>query len=179
MPAATVIAGIGLAISAGSTALSISAQNKQQKAQKKAAAYQKQIDNLQAARQRVQAIRQARLAAGSISQAAENQGASTSSAALGALGSIESQLNSNLSFLDSANRLSDQAGVQLGKAAKYGQRANTISQVGAVASKMFMSAGSMFGPDASGGVDAGMAQKSSYDNSSLFSSTNNGVTVYE
>lgn len=54
---------------------------------------------------------------------AENQGASSTSSSEGGLGSITSQLNSNLSFLDQYNGLSDMASVALGKAAQHQQNA--------------------------------------------------------
>lgn len=136
-----IIAGIGLAISAGSAIMSYSAQKKQQKYQQRAAAAQRGQDNMKAARDRREAIRSARIATGSVQQSAVNQGVAGSSAALGGQGSIESQLNQGLSFLDGTNRLADQAGRDLTQANKYGMQAQTWNTVGAVGQKIFANAG--------------------------------------
>lgn len=136
-----IIAGIGLAISAGSAIMSYSAQKKQQKYQQRAAAAQRGQDNMKAARDRREAIRSARIATGSVQQSAVNQGVAGSSAALGGQGSIQSQLNQGLSFLDGTNRLADQAGRDLTKANKYAMNAQTWNTVGAFGQKIFANAG--------------------------------------
>ena len=136
-----IIAGIGLAVAAGGAVMSYKAQQKQVKMQKRAQAAQRAQDNMKAARERREAIRNARIAAGSISQDAANQGVSGSSAALGGLGSIGSQLNQNLSFLDQYNRLSDQASIALGKANQYGVNAQTWGSVSSIGMRVFGSAG--------------------------------------
>jgi hypothetical protein len=143
-----IIAGIGLAVSAAGTYMSVKAQQKQAKLQKKAITAQRAQDNLKAARERREAIRNSRIAAGTIEQNAANQGVSGSSAALGGMGSIESQLNQNLSFLDTYNRLSDQATELIGKANVQGMKAQTASSVAALGMQVFQNAsgiGSVFG----------------------------------
>jgi type II secretory pathway pseudopilin PulG len=101
-----IIAGIGLAIAAGSAYMSYKAQQKQTKLQKTAIKAQRAQDNLRAARERREAIRNARISSGQVEQNAANMGSSDTSAALGGLGSISQQLNQGLSFLDTYNRLS-------------------------------------------------------------------------
>jgi hypothetical protein len=55
--------------------------------------------------------------------AAANQGVSNSSAAQGGIGSIQSQLSSNVSFLDNFNLISDQASAKLGEMRKHEAKA--------------------------------------------------------
>jgi hypothetical protein len=114
MPAIPIIAGVGAIVGAGAavvgTVSSINAQNKAAAANREQFEYQKQINNNKAVRERRDAIRAARLTGGQVLQAAETQGAGSTSAALGGQGSIVSQLNNNLSFLDTQQSLADKAG---------------------------------------------------------------------
>lgn len=140
-----IIAGIGLAVAAVGTYASVKAQKKQVKLQKEAIRAQRAQDNLRAARERREAIRSARIASGLVSQNASNQGVSDSSAALGSLGSINSQLNQGLSFLDSYNRLSDQATEAIGKANIQGMKAQTWNQVGQLGMQVFQNSSGIAG----------------------------------
>ena len=142
MPPLAIIAGIGLAIGAVGTVMSISAQNKQTKAMREANAAQRGQDSMKAARERIQAIRSARLSSGTIQQAAVNQGSEGSSAALGSLGSIQQQLGSGLSFLDGYNRLSDQASTAIGRANQYAVKAGTGKAIAGFGMEVFKSASS-------------------------------------
>lgn len=132
-----VLAGIALAVAAVGTYASIQSQKKQRKMMKRAAAAQRAQDNLKAARERREAIRNARVASAGALQASVNQGVEGSSAALGGLGSIEQQLNQGLSFLDQYNTLSDQASVALGKAGVYGSKAQSASAVASLGMQVF------------------------------------------
>jgi hypothetical protein len=149
MPAAPIIGAVAAVAGAGvavvGTVSSIKAQKKAANAQQDQFKYQRAMDNNRAARERVQAIRAARLSYGGAQQAAVNQGAQNSSASLGGLGSIASQLNSNLSFLDTNNRISDQATAAGARAAKYGAAAEVWGSVANFGMQVF---------DAAGGVDA-------------------------
>lgn len=149
MPALPVITAVSAVAGAGAavvgTAKSISAQKKAARAQGEQFKYQRAMDNNRAARERVQAVRAARLSYGQTSQAAVNQGAENSSASLGGLGSIASQLNSNLSFLDTNNRISDLATAAGARAAKAGAAAEVWGAVAGAGMKVF---------DAAGGVGA-------------------------
>lgn len=140
-----IIAGIGLAVGAVGGYASYKQQKKANKLQKKAAATQRSSDNMKAARERREAIRNARLASASVTQDAVNDGVIGSSAALGGLGSIASQLNQNLSFLDGQNRLADQAGTELSKANKAIGSAQTWGAVSNLGMTVFSNAGKIGG----------------------------------
>lgn len=120
MPAAPIIAGVGLATAAVGTAKTISAQNKAAKAQRRQYAYERQMNQNRSVRERRDAIRAARIAGANLVQNSENAGTTTSSAALGGYGSIQSQINEKLSFLDTQSSLADKAGAagQAANAAK-------------------------------------------------------------
>jgi len=148
-----IIAGIGLAVGAAGTYMSVKAQRKQVKLQRKAQAAQRAQDNMRAARERREAIRNSRIAGGQIEQNAANQGVSGASATLGGLGSIGQQLNQNLSFLDQYNRLSDQATELIGKANKVGATAVTWQNIGQFGMQVFKDSnqiGSVFSGSNSG-----------------------------
>ncbi len=138
-----IIAGIGLAVGAGSAVMSHRAQKKQAKFQRKAASAQRAQDNMKAGRERREAIRSARIASGNVLQASVNQGVQGSSASLGGLGSIDQQLNQGLSFLDGQNALADQASVALGKANKAGVTAGAWGSASALGMQVFGNASSI------------------------------------
>lgn len=149
-----IIAGVGLAVSAVGAYSSHKQQKKARKAMKRSAAAQRAQDNMKAARERREAIRNARLASGASLQGAVNQGAENSSASLGALGSIEQQLNQGLSFLDGQNRLADQAAHYIGKAQDYSAKADTWSAVSGLGMQVFKSASGIAQVFAGGGGGA-------------------------
>lgn len=133
MPAVPIIAAGAAIVGAGAavvgTVKSAKAQKKANKLQNQALDIQREQANMTATLQKRDAIRAARLAGGAALQAGENQGASTSSAAYGGYGSIQSQLNANLSFLDQYNSLSDQAGMLIGRANKANMKAQVFGSV--------------------------------------------------
>lgn len=90
-----------------------------QKANRKATAAARIQNDLQAARQRRDAIRQSRIMAANMQVKGVTQGVQNSSSVKGGQGSIQTQLNSNLSFLDQFNNLSDQASRALDSAAQH------------------------------------------------------------
>lgn len=137
MAVMTAIAATALAVSAGATIYSANQQNKAGKANQQAAALDRQRMNLQAAREKRDAIKAARLAGAQTQQTAENQGASMSSSAAGGQGSIQSQLASNLSFLDRDMVLADAASVQIGYANKFQSKARTGDAIASVANSVF------------------------------------------
>lgn len=126
LAASVAISGAGVYSSNQNARRAVAAQNK-------ASQFQQEQANLQFARQQRDAIRQARLARARATNAAATQGVMGSSGAMGGLASIQAQLGSNLSFLDTYNRLSDQATEQLGRANKFNQRAQTASAVSQLA----------------------------------------------
>jgi len=129
MPIAIAALVVGTAVSVGA---SIYTASKSASAQQQALKYQQQQNDLQAARQQRDAVRQARIAYAQAQQSAVNQGADQSSAAEGGLGSIQTQLGSTLSFLDQYNYLSDQASIQLGKAAAYQAQSKTFGSLASI-----------------------------------------------
>ena len=135
------VAAVGSVIGAGAAVVgtinSAKAANRANAATQESMKYQRQMDNYKAARERVQAIRSARLAAGTSLQSAANQGAMNTSASIGSMGSIASQLNSNLSFLDTNNKLSDMASQKLGEAAQHRASAELWGSIAGAGSSLF------------------------------------------
>ena len=125
-----------LAVAAVGTGASIYQGQKAAKQQKKAVAIQRQQADLQNARTQRDAIRASRLAYAQSQAAAENQGVAGSSSAQGGQGSIVSQLNDNLSFLDQYGLMTDQAQRHLGKAASLQSSASMWGDVAGLAFKV-------------------------------------------
>lgn len=125
----TIIAGAALGVAAVGTGYSIYKDQQAQKQAKKAAAAQRQQAALSEARQKRDAIKQARVAYAQAQAASANQNVSTSSAASGGSGSIISQLGDNLSFLDQYGMFTDQAQKHLGKMQSYEVSGRLASQV--------------------------------------------------
>lgn len=135
------VAAAAAVVTVGSTVMSMKAQKKQAKLMRRAQKFERQKSELQSARQRTQAIREARSTLAGAQQSAENQGVATSSVAQGGQSSIQSQLNSNLSFLDTFNRLSDQAGKSLDRAAKAGANAGMWAGVAEIGAQVYAQSG--------------------------------------
>lgn len=129
MGIATVIAGAGLAIAAKSASDTNKNQKKMVQAQNEALDYERKQNDLQAARQKRDAIRQARMARAQAESAGANQGVLDSSSVAGGVGSIKSQLGSELSFLDTFNQYSDMASLALGRANVFAQKAQTAAEI--------------------------------------------------
>lgn len=121
------------AVAIGSTAASISSTQQAAKQANKAAEAQRKQQELAAARERSNAIRQARMAYAANAQGAETAGASLSSASLGGLGSVQSQLNSNISFLDQNQQLADQGSIAFGKMRSAEANASSFGAVAGLA----------------------------------------------
>lgn len=115
MPDWVVWAAWAIAAVAGGVSASESAESGRR--QRTAGNIQREAQNLRAAKERREAIRNARIAYAQSEQAAANQGASESSGSKGGLGSIISQMNANVSFLDSQNRASNRSADYMQKAA--------------------------------------------------------------
>ena len=95
----------------------------------KAAAAQRRLQQLQATRQKQQQIREARIRRGQVANIAGQTGTGLSSAALGAEGSIQSQLATNLSFLDQSLGIAQTISKQQSKAQTFGAVAGLGGQV--------------------------------------------------
>lgn len=99
-----------------------------QKAQKRATAFQRDADNLRAAREKRDAIRQGMIARATSEQNANNQGVAGGSSQ-GGLGSITSQANSNVHWLDTQQTANSMAGTFMDKAAAASSRAAAFGAV--------------------------------------------------
>ena len=100
----TMIAVGGLAVAGAGAYTANKNAKKQVAAQNEALAYQQKQNDLTAARQRRDAIRQARIARANATNSAATQGVLDSSGSIGGVGSISSQLKDNISFLDQWNQ---------------------------------------------------------------------------
>lgn len=124
-PITAVVAGIGAAASVAGTISQIKAQ----KSQRKAARAQARIAELQRSRERRDTIRRARIARAQIESQVGSAGLLASSTAIGGTGSIQSQLASNLSFLDQTGALNTEANRQLERAAGFQTQASIFQGV--------------------------------------------------
>lgn len=146
MPVAAVVAAVAAvtAVAAvGSTVMQMSAQKKAAKENKKAARYERQKSELQAARERISAIKEGRQAFALAQQTAENQGVSDSSGASGGQGSIQSQTGANLSFLDQYGFASDMAYKHGQKAADYMADASMWGSIAGLSSSIYQATGGL------------------------------------
>lgn len=126
-----------LAIAATTTGISIYSGQQAQAQQKVATRAARAQNDLQAARQRRDAIRQARIAQADLAVKGVSQGVQASSAIAGGQGSIATQLNSNLGFLDTFNQLSNQASKALDSAATWQGIASDADKIGNLAMTTF------------------------------------------
>ncbi len=147
MPALPVIGAVAAVVGAGAavygTVQAGSAASKARSAQAQQFKFESQLASNRAAKERRDMIRAARVAKGNLVQGVENMGAGGTSAALGALGSIESQLSANLSFLDTSQKLSDQASVAAGQANIFTSKANTAQAIAGLGMQVFSSSGGL------------------------------------
>lgn len=125
-----VAAGVGVAATVAGTVASI----KSQKEQRKAARAQARIAELQRSRERRDTIRRARIARAQIENQVGSAGLLASSTATGGTGSIQSQLGSNLSFLDQAGSLNAQSNRSLERAAGLQTQAGIFQGVSDISS---------------------------------------------
>lgn len=137
------VAGL-VAVAGVFTAGSLYNQNRSYKEQKKANALQRKQAEMEAARARRDQVRKNRMALAGAQVTAAGQGVYDSSGAAGGQGSIISQGNENLSFMDRSNLISDQTSKHLGRAMGY---ANTANIFGGIAN-MAMSFASVQTPKA-------------------------------
>ncbi|QXN67701.1 hypothetical protein [Vibrio phage VP41s3] len=127
--AQVVAAGVGVA----GTVYGVAQSHKAAEAQEEAQDVQQRIAEVEAQRKRALALRQARIQRSRIQNVAAQTGTGGSSGAIGAVQSISSQTNANLSFLDVTSQLAGQATAANKRAAGYKEQANigsTIGQVG-------------------------------------------------
>lgn len=137
------LAVAALAVATVGTGYSIYNGERAAKENKKAQALQRQANQITEARNKRDSIRQARMAYAKAQQTAENQNVSISSSSQGGLGSIQSQVGSNLSFLDQISTINDQASAALGKAATFEQRSRTAGAVADLGFTAFSNSGAV------------------------------------
>lgn len=162
MAALSSIAVAGLAVAGVSTAASIQQGRQSRKASQRAADEQSKIASEQraqnassAAAERRQQIREERVRRGAIMNAAANTGTAGSSGVIGAVGSLSTQLSSNMGANQGAimrgQRISGYAQNAANyntSAANFNQNANTLGQVAGLGTSIFSAAGgfeSIFG----------------------------------
>jgi len=142
LPFLAIAAVIGAATFAVGTASQISSNNKASNAQRESNRIQREANNFQSARERQDAVRDARISYAEQVSTQESQGVGGSSAGQGALSSTSSQARGNLNFMDQYNLLMDQAGASIGRANRYASKA---SEAGSVASFGFSAFGAAGG----------------------------------
>lgn len=130
----TIFAAVAAIFGAVEGSKSASAARKSQQAQR-------DQQNLRAAQERRQSIRNMRMAYATAQQNQENQGVAGGSAQ-GGLGSIITQGNANLSFLDDQMLAANKAGMYADKAAKHEATSNMWGSL----SKLSMIGKDMFSP---------------------------------
>ena len=137
----SLLAFAGLAATVFGTVSSQSAARKQQQASERAIEAQEAQQQIRQDIERRRVIREARQQRAAAQQAAVTQGAGTGSGIAGGLGSIQSQLATNLSFLDTQAGLSEQvtgANIAFGKA---GLQRRTGQAIAGFGSTIFNQAG--------------------------------------
>lgn len=104
------------------------------KAQKKAAAAQQQQQEVSTRRDRMQAIREMQIKRAQAISSAQGAGALDSSGATGGIGSMSSQLGSNLGFSTQMSALS-------ANISRYTQQANKYSSIAGLGGQLFSAMG--------------------------------------
>lgn len=122
------------AIATAAAVVGAVSQRKAAKAQEKSyKAQQKQAD-IANARERRNAVRQARVMQASVESQGANTGTTGSSGISGSLSNIQARLGENLGFLGTQQQLASQASQANIEAARWMSRANTAQAVGNIAS---------------------------------------------
>jgi len=127
------MSGVAVAVTVVGTAASIYSSQKQASAQKKQIEAQRRMADIENARQRREAVRQARIARASVISQGEAQGVSSSTGIAGGVAGVQQQMGYNLSFLDQMQDANTQAAVFGQKAADYGAQANMFGQIASTA----------------------------------------------
>lgn len=104
------------------------------KAQKKMAAAQQKQQEVSTRRDRMQAIREMQIKRAQAISSAQGAGALDSSGAIGGIGSMSSQLGSNLGFSTQMSALS-------ANISRYAQQASKYSSIAGLGSQLFSAAG--------------------------------------
>ena len=146
MPIGAIAAGVGAAIFVGGTYMEIQQQKKSLNEAKKANTFQRQMSEIQSARQKIDALRAGRQAYAQAQQTAANQGMASSSIGQGGAGSVFSQTMGNLSFLSQYNYFSDQATLHLQRSANAGAKASMWGNIAGAGATVYSASGGFTGP---------------------------------
>jgi hypothetical protein len=123
----------GLAVSTFGTSLAVTEparqRNEAAKDQKRANDLQRRIQDIKTQREKRKAIREARQARGAIQAGAQASGTSSTSSAATGVGSVGTQLATNLSFLDEVGAKTNQISIFEQKAADRIRKAGEIEAV--------------------------------------------------
>lgn len=142
-----------LAVSVVSAGASYSQQKKAAKEQKKAQEAEKRASSVEAARARMEQIREARIRAARIKAQAGAEGTGmVSSGIAGALSSIGSQTGANIGAINVQQGFANEATAALQRAASAQSKAATWQQIGQVSGSIFSDLGgftSIFGGNTS------------------------------
>lgn len=145
MAALTTILAIGaLTVSAGSMIMQSQAANRQADAQRAASAAQGRSANVEAQRARIQQVREARLRRAQVVSAAEGSGLGTGTSGVGgAVGSIASQMGSNIGTINQQQTFAEETSVALQKSADAGVEAQQWQMIGNFSQSIFTQQGGM------------------------------------
>lgn len=134
-PVSAFMSAYGGAIAGASAAVGAAASIQSASQQRKSIAAQKKIADVNTARERVQAARQARMARASVLASAGNEGIG-GSGVQGATSSIGSQYGSNIANINTMQTFGAQASAANQKAATASGMANTFQAIGGIANSM-------------------------------------------
>lgn len=125
IPAITAVtAAVGAVASYQQQRRAASAAQEQARNQRAAQTVRQRMEDREVARERRQAIREARAARGMVLSQGATQGTSQSSGVAGGLGSVQSQMGYNISFLDQQQDLAEGVSMFSQQAADAGSRAS-------------------------------------------------------
>lgn len=147
---AATLAVIGAATSSAGAVGSYVQGEKQAKAQGKAQDVQQAQQELQARRERLKTIREARIKTAQVEAAGANTGVASSSGVMGGVGSIASQTGSNLQNQQAQLDLAQQGSKYNQKAADAGSTGALFGTIGSIGQSVFQDYGgykTIFGGD--------------------------------
>ena len=131
-------------VDAGTAALAISAiagtasavsQHQAAQKQKKARRVQSRMADIEAQRQRQAQVREARIKRARLAAGAQASGVENTSSLAGAQSGLQTELASNLSFINTTQQMGNQASGYLQRAADYGSMGNLFGAVGQVSNQ--------------------------------------------
>ena len=134
-------ATIGLVLAGVGTAGSIIQGARAAKAQNKALERQQRADEIRAHRERVTAVREARIRSAQVAAERANTNVLESSGAMGGMGSLSSQAGAEVGYINQIEKTIQEANVFMKKSASAQQVGSVFSAIGSVGSNIFDSYG--------------------------------------